>query len=247
MSDRGLSDKELSRYDRQVMLSGFGVPGQEKLKRSRVFVAGAGGLGCPAALYLAAAGVGHVTLVDCDAVEESNLNRQVLHWEENVGTPKVESGAGKLSRLNPFIGITPLKAFIDDNNARDLTKGFDVIVDAMDNFEARYALNDASLYHGIPFIHGAIWGLEGRATTLLPGKTPCFRCLFPKSPAKEKFPVLGATAGVIGCIQAAEAIKVLTGIGEPLAGRLLVYDGEYMQFHEMKVEKNPSCEACGKR
>lgn len=247
MSPRELDDQDRTRYDRQMMLRGIGEAGQKKLKGTRVFLAGCGGLGSPAAYYLAAAGFGSIVLADMDAVEPSNLNRQVLHWDSDVGRPKVESAREKLSRLNPAVELIPLNAMIADDNVDALTRGCDVILDALDNFPARYALNRASLRHGIPYVHASIWGLEGRLTTLVPGVTPCLECIFPKAPPAERFPVLGATAGVLGTLQVTEAVKVVLGIGEPLLGRLLVYDGEYMQFQEIRVEKNPACPACGGR
>ena len=244
MSQRELNDYDLKRYDRQIMMRGFGEEGQRKLKNTRAFVAGCGGLGSPIAYYLAAAGFGHIVLADMDVVDLSNLNRQILHWDSNIGEDKVKSAYEKLAQLNPEIYLTPLNMKITDENVYEMTRGCDIILDAMDNFETRYALNRASIKHGIPYIYASVWGLEGRLTTLVPGKTPCLECIFPKAPPKETFPVLGATPGVIGTIQATEAIKLLTGIGTTLENRLLVYDGEYMEFHEIKIEPNPDCAAC---
>jgi molybdopterin-synthase adenylyltransferase len=246
MRMKTLTDYDLKRYDRQMMLKGFGEEGQRKIKNARVFVAGCGGLGSPVATYLAVAGFGHIAIADMDVVDASNLNRQILHWDKNVGQLKVESGLEKLSQLNPSIEVEALNVKIDDNNVNSLTKGYDVIIDAMDNFPTRYLLNRAALKNKIPFVHGSVWGLEGRITTIIPGKTPCLECVFPKAPPKEKFPVLGATPGVIGTLQVTEAVKLVTGIGKPLAGRLLAYDGEYMQFDEIAIKKNPACKACGK-
>ncbi len=246
MSQRELNDYDLKRYDRQIILRGIGEEGQNKLKNTRAFVAGCGGLGSPIAYYLAAAGFGHIVLVDMDVVDLSNLNRQILHWDENIGELKEKSAYEKLSRLSPETELTPLNIEITEDNVYELTKGCDIIMDAMDNFPARYMLNRASLKHKIPFIHASIWGLEGRLTTLVPGKTPCLECIFPKAPPKEKFPVLGATAGVLGTLQVTEAVKVILGIGEPLLNRLLVYDGEYMEFNEICIDKNPDCLACGR-
>ncbi|MDI6895948.1 HesA/MoeB/ThiF family protein [Methanocella conradii] len=242
--ERDLTDYDLVRYDRQIMLRGIGEEGQMKLKGTRVFVAGCGGLGSPVAYYLAAAGFGSLVLADMDIVDLSNLNRQILHWDSNIGEKKVKSAYEKLAQLNPEIEVNPLDMEINEFNVYEVTKGCDVIVDCLDNFEARYLLNRASLKHGIPFIHASIWGMEGRVTTFVPGKTPCLECIFPKAPPQEKFPVLGATAGVLGAIQVTEAAKVVLGIGEPLLSRLLVYDGEYMQFHEVRLERNPECPAC---
>ena len=242
--ERDLTDYDLARYDRQIMMRGIGEEWQKRLKGIRVFVAGCGGLGSPVAYYLAAAGFGSLVLADMDIVDLSNLNRQILHWDSNIGEKKVKSAYEKLAQLNPEIEIIPLDMEIDEFNVYEATQGCGIIMDCMDSFEARYLLNRASLRHNIPFIHASIWGMEGRVTTLVPGRTPCLECIFPKAPPKEKFPVLGATAGVLGAIQVTEAVKVLLGIGEPLLGRLLVYDGEYMQFHEVRVEKRPDCPAC---
>ncbi len=245
MSKRELTEYDRKRYHRQMLINGFGEDGQRKLKNTRVFVAGVGGLGCPLSTYLAVAGFGHITIADMDVVDLSNLNRQILHWDKNVGTPKVKSGVEKLSQINPEITVEVFEGKIDENNVYDLTKNSDLILDAMDNFPTRYLLNRAALKHGVPFIHASIWGLEGRITTILPGKTPCLECVFPHAPPKEVFPVLGATPGVLATLQATEAVKVAVGIGKPLAGRLLVYDGEYMDFHELPIRKNPDCPACG--
>jgi adenylyltransferase/sulfurtransferase len=240
-----LTDYDLKRYNRQMMINGFGEKGQEKLKNARVFVAGVGGLGCPVSTYLAVAGFGHITIADMDVVDLSNLNRQMLHWDKNVGEAKVKSGYEKLSQINKAIEINTFEGRIDEKNVYDLTRDADIIIDAMDNFPTRYLLNRAALKHGIPFIHASIWGLEGRITTIVPGKTPCLECIFPNPPPKEVFPVLGATPAVMATLQATEAVKVLLGIGKTLEGRLLLYDGENMEFEELKIGKNPECEACG--
>lgn len=242
---KGLTDYDLKRYNRQMMIKGFGEEGQKKLKNTKVFVAGVGGLGCPVSIYLAVAGFGHITIADMDVVDFSNLNRQILHWDKDVSEIKVKSGYEKLSQINPSIEIEKLQDKIDENNIYDITKGYDIIIDAMDNFPTRYLLNRAALKHKIPFIHASVWGLEGRLTTILPGKTPCFECIFPNVPPKEVFPILGATPGVLGTLQVTEAVKVVLGIGKPVTNRLLLYDGEYMEFHEIVVKKNPDCPACG--
>lgn len=239
-----LTDYDQKRYNRQILIRGFGDAGQEKLKNSTVFVAGAGGLGSPVATYLAVAGVGHIVLVDMDVVDLSNLNRQILHWDENVEQYKVKSAEFKLNGINPSIRITPLQVKITEENVIDLTKGADLIIDAMDNYPTRYLLNKAAITHNIPFIHASVWGLEGRLTTIIPGKTPCLECLVPEAPPKEVFPVLGATPGVIGTLQVTESIKLLTGVGVPLTNRMLIYDGEYMEFHDVPVQRNSSCPAC---
>jgi molybdopterin/thiamine biosynthesis adenylyltransferase len=240
-----LTNYDLRRYDRQMLIRGFGGEGQRKLKGSTAFIAGCGGLGSPIATYLAVAGVGTLVIADMDIVDLSNLNRQILHWDKNVGEDKVKSAYDKLVQINPSINVVPFNGRVDEENVLELTKGCDIIMDALDNFETRYLLNRASLHYKIPMVHGSIWGLEGRVTTLVPGKTPCLECIVPKAPPEEVFPALGATAGVIGTIQATEAVKVLTGVGTPLINRLLIYDGEYMEFHELKIAPNPECPVCG--
>lgn len=241
-----LTEYDLKRYNRQMMIKGFGEEGQKKLKNTKVFIAGAGGLGSPVSTYLAVAGFGHITIADMDVVDLSNLNRQILHWDKDVGAVKVKSGYEKLTQINPQIEVEAFQGKIDDNNIYDLIKGHDIIIDAMDNFPTRYLLNQAALKHKIPFIHASVWGLEGRITTIVPGKTPCLQCIFPHAPPKEVFPILGATPGVLGTLQVTEAVKVVLSIGRTLANRLLIYDGEYMDFHEIAIKNNPACPACGK-
>ncbi len=240
-----LSEEELRRYDRQIRIEGLGQEGQEKLKKARVLIAGAGGLGCPVAIYLAAAGVGHIRLVDKDTVDPSNLNRQVLHWTEDLGALKVESAASKLRRLNPYIAIEPAAITIDEGNIDGLAGDRDVIVDAMDNYATRYLLNQAAIRHRIPYIHGSIYGLEGMATTIVPGKSACLRCLFSQGPQPAVFPVLGATPGIIGLIQAMEVVKYITGLGQLLIDRLLIFDGFDMSFREVHIRRRPDCVDCG--
>jgi len=240
-----LHSDELNRYDRQIMIPGFGEQGQKKLKEARVLVAGIGGLGSPISIYLAAAGVGKIRMVDHDKVESSNLNRQIIHWSEDVGRKKFESAAEKLKRLNSDVQVEALGETIVKENVSQLVADCDLIVDAMDNFATRYLLNKAALAGNIPFIHGAVYGFEGRATTIIPGKTACLRCLFRTSSPPEKFPVIGVTPAVIGCIQATEAIKYITGIGEMLADRLLIYDGLTLTFSELKLKKDVNCPDCG--
>jgi molybdopterin/thiamine biosynthesis adenylyltransferase len=238
--------EELERYQRQMIIHGFGEEGQAKLKRAKVLIAGAGGLGSPIAIYLAAAGVGNIRLVDHDTVELSNLNRQILHWDENIGMNKTDSAAAKLKRLNPDVNIEAIAETITDNNISRLAADFDLIVDAMDNLPTRYLLNKTALEKNIPFLHGAVYGFEGRAMTVIPGKTACLNCVYHNaSLPEEKFPVIGVTPAVIGCIQAAEAIKYIVGLGTLLTNRLLIYDALEMTFAELKVRKDPNCEHCG--
>jgi molybdopterin/thiamine biosynthesis adenylyltransferase len=241
-----LTEKELERYARQIMIYGFGKEGQEKLKKAKVFIAGAGGLGSPVAIYLAAAGVGTLRLVDHDTVELSNLNRQVLHWDENIGSRKADSAQAKLQKMNRDIKIEAIAETITEANVSQLVAGADVIVDAMDNLPARYLLNRAAIKKGIPFCHGAVYGFEGRAMTVIPGKTACLNCVYHgATPPREEFPVIGVTPAVIGCVQATEVIKYLVGLGELLTNRMLAYDGMSMTFTELRVERDPRCEHCG--
>ena len=241
-----LTREEMERYERQIMLYGFGEEGQAKLKRAKVFVAGAGGLGSPVSIYLAAAGVGTIRIVDHDKVELSNLNRQVLHWDENIGMEKADSAVAKLKKINPGVKIEAIAETITEANISQLVAGFDLIVDAMDNLPARYLLNKTALEKGIPFFHGAVYGFEGRVMTIIPGKTACLNCVYRGATIpREKFPVIGVTPAVIGCIQATEVIKYIVGLGELLTNRLLTYDALEMTFVELKVNKDPNCEHCG--
>jgi molybdopterin/thiamine biosynthesis adenylyltransferase len=240
-----LSQYDRDRYDRQMMIRGFGEEGQEKLKKAKVVVAGGGGLGSPSSIYLAAAGVGTIRIIDRDKVDLSNLNRQVLHWDKDIGRKKVESAAEKLSQLNKGIRVEAIEETIDESNVSELVGDSDVIIDAMDNLPARYLLNKTAIEKGIPFIHGAVYGMEGRAMTVVPGKSACLRCIYRGLIPQDKFPVLGAAPAVIGCIQATEAIKYIVGIGKLLTDRLLVYDGLSMRFVEFSVKRDPKCEHCG--
>jgi len=240
-----LTADETQRYDRQIIINGFGEAGQEKLKRASVVIAGSGGLGLPAAVYLVAAGVGKLRIIDHDKVELSNLNRQILHWDKDLGQKKVESAGEKLSQMNGNVTIEMVGETIDESNVVKLTDGFNVIIDAMDNMETRFLLNKAAIKHSTLFVHGAVYGLEGRAMTIIPGKTACLGCVYRGLPPKEKFPVLGTTPGLIGMIQATEAIKIITGIGELLTNRLLIYDGLKMKFSEVQVKRDSGCKFCG--
>ncbi|MHB8104406.1 MAG: HesA/MoeB/ThiF family protein [Dehalococcoidales bacterium] len=241
-----LTTEELQRYDRQIMIYGFGEAGQAKLKKAKVFLAGVGGLGSPVAIYLTAAGIGTLRIADHDKVELSNLNRQVLHWEENVGKSKVESASVKLGKFNSGIKIETIAETITEANVSKLVGDSDLIVDAMDNLPTRYLLNKTAVEKGIPFFHGAVYGFEGRAMTVLPGKTACLNCLYHGATVpKEKFPVIGVTPAVIGCIQATEVIKYIVGLGDLLTDRLLNYDALQMKFNEFKISRDPNCEVCG--
>ena len=239
-----LSEYDRVRYRRQIMIPGFGEEAQLRLKNATALVAGLGGLGSPVALYLAAAGVGHLRLVDMDDVELSNLNRQVLHWDEDVGKAKVISASQKIKRVNPTTLIEEFNLAIDGSNVFELSKDCQIIVDAMDNFAVRYALNAAAVEHGIPLIHGAVYGYEGRLASVIPGKTACLKCIYPHAPQHAVFPVLGTTPGVIALLQATEVIKSLTGSGVVLQDEILIYDGETMNFDKVKVSRNRRCESC---
>jgi molybdopterin-synthase adenylyltransferase len=240
-----LTENEIKRYDRQMMITGFGEEGQEKLKRAKVFIAGAGGLGSPIATYLTAAGVGAIRIIDRDKVDLSNLNRQILHWTKDLNRPKIQSAAEKMTALNPEIKVEALQETISEDNALDLIKGSNIIMDAMDNLPTRYILNKTAVKLGIPFVHGAVQGLEGRVLTVIPCQSACLMCLYHGAKGKSvKFPVLGATPAVIGSIQATEAIKYLTGIGKLLTNKLLLYNGYDMQFTVLEVKRNPDCEHC---
>jgi len=233
------------RYDRQIMIRGFGEEGQEKLKQAKVFIAGVGGLASASATYLTAAGVGVIRLVDHDRVELSNLNRQVLHWQRDIGKRKASSAAEKLRKLNPEVKIEATDEMITEANISQLVADFDLIVDAMDNLPTRYLLNKVALEKNIPLFHGAVYGFEGRVMTIIPSKTACLRCVYRGVIPEEKSPVLGVTPAIIGCIQATEVIKYIVGIGELLTNRLLIYDGLNIKFTEFRLKKDQNCEHCG--
>ncbi|MDD1742131.1 MAG: HesA/MoeB/ThiF family protein [Methanotrichaceae archaeon] len=238
-----ISDEDLKRYDRQIRL--FGVEGQKKLKKSKVFIAGAGGLGSPISIYLTAAGVGKIVVVDQDVVELSNLNRQILHWERDIGKKKALSAQEKLIEMNSSLIIETISDTLDENNASRLVGDADLIIDALDNFPARYLLNKIAIENKIPFIHGAINGFHGQAITVLPGETACLRCIFRKPPTTSTFPVIGVTPGIIGLIQATEAIKYLTGVGELLSNKLLLWDGLKPSLDIIDMARDPMCMDCG--
>lgn len=252
MPDVALSNEEIRRYSRHLIMPEVGMAGQRRLKQGSVLLIGTGGLGSPLALYLAAAGVGHLGLVDFDVVDESNLQRQIVHGSATVGMPKIESARRRLLDLNPFIEISTYEAQITSANALDLMRPYDVIVDGTDNFPTRYLTNDAAVMLGKPNVYGSIFRFEGQATVFSPRDGgPCYRCLYPEPPPPGLVPscaeggVLGVLPGVIGTIQATEAIKLLTGIGETLVGRLMLYDALAMRFRELKLRRNPQCPVCG--
>lgn len=247
-----LSAAQLDRYSRHLLLPEVGEKGQKRLLESRVLLLGAGGLGSPAALYLAAAGVGTLGLVDNDTVDASNLQRQVMHGTDRVGTSKVDSAEKTLSNLNPDVKVLKFDERLNSGNVdRIFDQKWDVIVDGLDNFPTRYLVNDASVWKNIPVVHGSIFRFDGQVTTFFPNKGPCYRCLYPEPPPAHLAPscaeagVLGILPGVVGCIQATEAIKILLGQGEPLVGRLLTYDSLKMQFRTLKLRRDPHCPLCG--
>jgi len=240
-----LSTYDQRRYNRQMLMPGWGEAGQEKLKHARVFIAGAGGLGSPVAMYLAAAGVGEIRICDADRVELSNLNRQILHSDDRVGELKAESARRTLQSLNPSLQITPIAEYLNPENAVRIIGDVDIMIDCLDNYETRYLLNDYCIQHHIPLVHGAIWGLIGQLTFILSPETPCLKCILPAPPPKETFPVVGVTPGVIGCLQAMEVLKYLTNTGTNLKGRLLFFDGQDMSLDALVVRRAEACPACG--
>ncbi len=247
-----LTDAQRARYSRHLLIPEVGEKGQAKLLASRVLLIGAGGLGSPAALYLAAAGVGHLGIVDDDVVDASNLQRQVLHSTERVGMPKTESAKIAIRGLNADVEVIEHRLRLVRDNALELFSKYDVIVDGSDNFGTRYLVNDACVLLKKPNVHGSIFRFDGQATTFVPGGTnPCYRCLFPEPPPPELAPscqeagVLGALPGIIGVLQSIETLKLLLGVGEPLVGRLLLYDALEQRFREVKYARDPSCPACG--
>jgi molybdopterin-synthase adenylyltransferase len=233
------------RYSRQLSIEGFGEEAQGRLAGSTVFVAGAGGLGCAASLYLAAAGIGGIRIVDRGTVELGNLNRQILHTDRDVGKLKVLAAAERLESFNGGVRVEPLSATLDEGNALALISDCDVIVDALDTIPTRYALNKAAILSGTPIIHGAVFQFYGQLMTVIPGETPCLRCLYGNKTSQEAVPVIGAAPGVIGSLQAIETIKYLTGLGRLLKGSLLVFDGLRMTFTEIPIPRDPECPHCG--
>jgi adenylyltransferase/sulfurtransferase len=248
-----LSEDEVRRYARHIILPGIGGDGQRKLIDASVLVIGAGGLGSPAAMYLAAAGVGTIGLVDFDRVELSNLQRQLLHDTDDVGRPKVDSARDRLTQLNPNVEVRTHPVLLSSENALDMLGAYDVVVDGTDNFPVRYLVNDACQMLGKPLVYGSVYQWEGQASVFLPGpNTPCYRCLFPEPPPPGTVPscaeggVFGVLPGIIGSIQAVEAIKLVLGVGESLAGTLVLYDAMRSEFTSVKLRWDPDCPVCGK-
>jgi len=249
MSGLSLDSTQLDRYSRHIIMDEIGPEGQQALLDARVLVVGAGGLGAPVIQYLAAAGVGRLGIVDDDVVERSNLQRQIVHADADVGSPKVESARAHVEALNPDVTVDTHETRLVPENV-DLVEEYDLVVDASDNFPTRYLLNDYCRLNEIPVAHGAIYKFEGQVTTLVPDG-PCYRCLFPEAPEAGTIPdcattgVLGVLPGTVGCIQATEAMKLVLGLGEPLRGRLLFYDAADMTFDEVPYQRNPDCPICG--
>jgi molybdopterin/thiamine biosynthesis adenylyltransferase/rhodanese-related sulfurtransferase len=249
---RTLSPDRRARYSRHLLIPEIGEEGQLKLLDSRVLIIGAGGLGSPASLYLAAAGVGRLGIIDADIVDETNLQRQIAHSLETLGTPKVDSAKRTIQALNPDVDVVTYRERLTSENVdRILADGWDLIVDGADNFPTRYLVNDASIWHDIPVVHGSIYRFEGQVTVFKPHDGPCYRCLFPEPPPPELAPscaeggVLGVLPGIVGSLQTNEALKLAVGIGEPLVGRLLLFDALTTEFNEVRIERNPDCPVCG--
>jgi len=247
-----LSPEKRTRYSRHLLIPEIGEAGQLKLLESKILLIGAGGLGSPAALYLAAAGVGHIGIIDADIVDETNLQRQVAHTLDALGTPKVDSAKRAIEKLNPDVGVrTYRERLTSENIDQVLDDGWEIVVDGADNFPTRYLLNDASVWRGIPVVHGSIYRFEGQVTVFKPGDGPCYRCLFPEPPPAELAPscaeggVLGVLPGIVGTLQTNEALKLALGIGEPLIGRLLLVDALAGEFNEVHVKRNRACPVCG--
>lgn len=246
-----LSSTEQRRYSRHLSLPEVGPEGQQRLKDGRVLVIGAGGLGSPVSMYLAAAGVGTIGLVDADVVDTTNLQRQILHGESDIGRPKLESAKQTLLEINPHLNLELHPHFLDASNAADLVSAYDVIIDGTDNFTTRYLVNDACVFAGRPNVYGSIFRFEGQASLFDARHGPCYRCLYPTPPPAGAIPncaeggVFGVLPGLIGTIQATEAIKLLLGIGESLLGRLLLFDALHLSFREMRLRKDPDCPICG--
>lgn len=249
--DIKFTNDQLERYSRHIILKEVGVKGQKKLLGGSVLIIGAGGLGAPAALYLAAAGVGHIGIVDADVVDLSNLQRQVIHTTNDIGKPKVESAKETMETINPDVEVTTYQKFLASDNIMDIIKDYDIILDGTDNFPAKFLINDACVMANKPFVHAGIIRFKGQLMTVIPHESPCYRCVFKTMPPKDAVPtckqagVIGAMAGVIGCLQALEAVKYLTGAGELLTGKLLTFDALKMEFHTIKLPpRGEGCAVC---
>ena len=242
-----LTDKQKERYARQISLEEIGLEGQKKLLNAKILIIGAGGLGSPAAMYLAAAGAGTIGIADSDSVDLSNLQRQILHSVKDIERPKVISASESMRALNPDVTVIPYHVFLNDNNIRQIIRDFDFVLDCTDNFSSKFIINDACVLEGKPFVHAGIMNFSGQLMTYVPGQGPCYRCIFKEPPKVEMAApgVIGAVAGTIGCLQALEAIKYITGAGQLLTGCLLTFDGLKMEFRKLKLPKSESCPVCG--
>ncbi len=247
----GFNDDQIVRYSRHIILPEVGGKGQKKLLEGKVLLVGAGGLGSPAAYYLAAAGVGLIGIVDMDIVDLSNLQRQILHHTGDLDRAKTDSAKEKLNALNPDVQVITYKERVSSENIMEISQGYDIIVDGCDNFPTRYLVNDACVLTGKTNVHGSIFRFEGQATVFKPGQGPCYRCLYPDPPPPGTVPscqeagVLGVLPGLIGVVQAVETLKLILGVGETLVGRLLLYDALQVRFREMKLRRDPECPICG--
>lgn len=249
-----LTIDEVRRYSRHLIIPDVGMTGQKRLKNAKVLVIGAGGLGSPALMYLAAAGVGTLGIVEFDEVDESNLQRQIIHGQSDIGRPKAESAKDTVAEINPYVNVIVHPERLENDNVKEIFSGYDLIVDGTDNFATRYMVNDAAYFLGIPYVWGSIYRFDGQASVFAPtivDDAPCYRCLYPEPPPPGMVPscaeggVLGVLCASIGSIQVNEAIKVLTGVGDPLVGRLMIYDALEMEYRKLKVRKDPNCALCG--
>ena len=245
------TEEQITRYSRHILLPEVGGKGQKKLAQAKIFVVGAGGLGSPVALYLAAAGIGTIGLIDSDIVDISNLQRQVLHHTPDVGRSKVQSAKEKIEALNPDVNVETYETRFGQENAIDLIKPYDIVIDGVDNFPAMFLIHDACYFSKKPLILGGILRFEGRVFSIIPGQSACYRCIFKQPPPAGLVPscqeagIIGAVAGIIGTIQATEAIKIVLGIGQPLTNRILDFDAQKTTFREIKTKRNPKCILCG--
>jgi len=245
-------EKQMERYSRNMIMPDMGIEGQRKISTSRVLVIGTGGLGSPALLYLAAAGVGTLGMVDCDVVELSNLQRQVIHFTNDIDKAKVESAKEKITQLNPDVSVNTYLEIADSTNILEIIKNYDFIIDGTDNFSAKFLINDACVMTGKPFSHAGVLQLDGQTLTVIPGTSACFRCLFPEPPPPGSTPtcaqagILGTVAGIFGLLQATEALKYIVGTGDLLTNRLMIFNAAEMKFMDVKVNKNANCPVCGK-
>jgi adenylyltransferase/sulfurtransferase len=251
--DVELSHEEVRRYSRHLIMPEVGMEGQKKLKAASILLIGAGGLGSPLAMYLAAAGIGRIGLVDYDVVDYSNLQRQIIHGTRDVGRPKLESAKARINDINPHVQVDTYEIALTSENALEIFAPYDVVIDGTDNFPTRYLTNDACVLLGKPNVYGSIFRFEGQVSVFFAEEGPCYRCLFPEPPPPGLVPscaeggVLGILPGTVGALQATEAIKLILGIGEPMIGRLLLYDAVNMEFNEVRLRKNPNCPVCGER